>query len=127
MFNFLAQQFSAVFEKFSKSASFTEQNVSLIITQIKDALIQSDVPYEVVDTFLTQLKTDLMGQKIGKGIRPEEQLMKVVYQRMVAFLGQESVGFVFQIPSVIMVMGLQGSGKTTTIAKLAYHAKMQAA
>lgn len=127
MFNFLAQQFSAVFERFGKNASFTEQNVSLVVTQIKDALIQSDVPYEVVDTFLTQLKTDLMGQKISKGIRPEEQLMKVVYQRMVAFLGQESAGFVFQIPSVTMVMGLQGSGKTTTIAKLAYHAKMQAA
>ncbi|HTM06544.1 MAG TPA: signal recognition particle receptor subunit alpha [Patescibacteria group bacterium] len=126
MFNFLAQRFSSIFSGFGQATAFTEQNISKVITQIQEALIQSDVPYEVVDIFLTQLKTDLIGQKITKGIRPDEQLLKIVYQRMVNFLGQESAGFVFQIPSVIMVMGLQGSGKTTTIAKLAYHAKMQA-
>jgi signal recognition particle subunit SRP54 len=127
MFDFLARQFNSIFSNFGQATSFTEQNVSKVIVQIKEALIQSDVPYEVVDSFLTQLKTDLIGKKITKGIRPDEQLLKIVYQRMVNFLGQESVGFVFQIPSIIMVMGLQGSGKTTTIAKLAYHAKMQAA
>ncbi|RTL05924.1 signal recognition particle protein [Candidatus Dependentiae bacterium] len=126
VFDFLARQFSSIFSSFSKESSFTEKNVSIVIGQVKDALIQSDVPFEVVNTFITQLKNDLMGQKIIKGVRPEEQLMKIVYERMVAFLGQESAGFTFQIPSVIMVMGLQGSGKTTTIAKLAHHAKVQA-
>lgn len=127
MFDFLARQFSSIFSSFSAESSFTEKNVSAVIAQVKDALTQSDVPYEVVNNFIVQLKNDLMGQKIIKGVRPEEQLMKIVYERMTAFLGQEAAGFVFQIPSVIMVMGLQGSGKTTTIAKLAHHAKVQAA
>jgi signal recognition particle subunit SRP54 len=111
MFNFLAQRFSSIFSGFGQATAFTEQNISKVITQIQEALIQSDVPYEVVDIFLTQLKTDLIGQKITKGIRPDEQLLKIVYQRMVNFFGARISRFCFSDPLCNYGYGTSGLGQ----------------
>ena len=67
------------------------------------------------------LQKEVTGQKVLASLKPAEQLIKVVHDRLKAFLGgQDAVPFTFQLPSVVMVMGLQGSGKTTSIAKMAY-------
>src|SRR5690606_13208237 len=90
---------------------------------IEDAFLEADVPYEVVKNFIAELKLEITGQRLIKSLKPEEQLMKLVYDKVTAFLGARGSdeSWSVQIPSVIMVMGLQGSGKTTTIGKLAYY------
>lgn len=129
MFDFLTEKFSSIFSSFAKQSKLTEQNMQSVLTQMKDTLLESDVPLQTVDSFMDTVSKEVVGSKVVAGLRPSEQFMKIVYDKMVAFLGgkftQET--FTFQIPSVILLMGLQGSGKTTTIGKLAYFIKKQSA
>ena len=95
---------------------------------IKEALIAADVPFELVTTFIQEIKHEVVGQKVLSSLKPSEQLAKIVYERVKAFLGgaAQSVPFSFQLPSVVLVMGLQGSGKTTSIGKMAAWARKEA-
>jgi signal recognition particle subunit SRP54 len=128
MFDFLSKSFSSVFSSLTGNSKLTEKNVDESMQKIKDSLLESDVPYELCTTFITEIKQDVIGQKVVNSLRPSEQFVKVVHDRLLAFLGgqylQES--FTFQIPSTIMMIGLQGSGKTTTAAKLALFIQNQA-
>ncbi|MBI2345212.1 signal recognition particle protein [Candidatus Dependentiae bacterium] len=128
MFDFLTEKFSSIFSSFTRQNHLTQQNMQSILEQVKDALIEADVSYDTVQAFANEVQQEVVGKKIISGLRPSDQFIKIVYDKMVAFLGgaatQET--FTFQIPSVICVMGLQGSGKTTTIGKLAYFIKNQA-
>lgn len=128
MFDFFTEKFSSIFSSFTRQSHLTEQNIQSVLEQVKEALLQADVSYDTVQEFIKEVQKEVVGQKITKGVRPSEQFIKIVYDKMVAFLGgaftQET--FTFQIPSVICLMGLQGSGKTTTIGKLAYFIKQQA-
>jgi signal recognition particle subunit SRP54 len=126
MFDFLSQKFFSIFNSLGKEKSFNPKNMESALSQIREALLESDVPFAVVQTFVASVEKELAGQKITKVLKPEEQLVRVVYQKLVDFLGGESLTPSFQIPSVIMVMGLQGSGKTTSTAKLAHFVKNQA-
>lgn len=127
MFNFLSKKFADVFEMLGSQKTLTEQNSSETITQIEQALLSSDVPYDVVQAFIADLKKDLVGVAVNKKLKLEEHVARLVYEKIVGFLGgQQPVAFAFQIPSVVLVMGLQGSGKTTTIAKLAHYVQTQA-
>ena len=94
---------------------------------MQDALLEADVPYEVIQPFIEEVKKEALSSKLTASLRPSELLLKIVHDRLVHFLGGTAdSGFAFQMPSTIMVMGLQGSGKTTTIAKLAHLLKEQA-
>jgi signal recognition particle subunit SRP54 len=128
MFDFLAQRFGSIFTGLSKEKVLTQSNIEEVVQQIKNALIEADVPHGVVDTFMAEVQKELVGQKMSRSLRPDEFVLKIVYQKMVQFLDQGVgvSGFTFQIPSVVMVMGLQGSGKTTTTAKLAHYIQVQA-
>lgn len=119
MFDFLSKKFSSVFERITGSSKLTESNIDQTLAKIQDALLEADVPYDVVKAFITQVKTNALGQKIYASLKPGEQLIKIVHDQLTQFLGgQATTGFSFQIPSIIMMVGLQGSGKTTTIGKL---------
>ncbi len=128
MFDFLTEKFSSIFSSFTRQTHLTEQNMQSALEQVKEALLEADVSYDTVQAFVKEVQQEIVGKKIAVGLRPSEQFIKIVYDKMVTFLGgaitQET--FTFQIPSVICVMGLQGSGKTTTIGKLAYFIKNQA-
>jgi signal recognition particle subunit SRP54 len=128
MFDFLSQQFSSVFSRLTGKSHLTEQNVQEALDKVKEALLEADVPYACVDSFLQEVYQEAVGQKVLKSLKPGEQFIKVVHEKLIHFLGGKgaSTPFSFQIPSIIMVMGLQGSGKTTTIAKLAYYMQEQA-
>lgn len=128
MFDFLSKSFSSIFSSLTGYGKLTEKNIDESIQKIKDSLLQSDVPYELTTTFVDEVKKDVVGQKLVNSLRPSEQFVKVVYDRMLAFLGGEYLqeSFTFQIPSTIMMLGLQGSGKTTTSAKLALFIQNQA-
>jgi signal recognition particle subunit SRP54 len=128
MFDFLSSKFSSIFSVLKREKHFTESDVEKLMSEVRDALIEADVPYDVAMAFVAEVKRDVVGKKIAGSLRPDEQFMKIVHDKVVNFLGgisnQETV-FAFQIPSTIMVMGLQGSGKTTTISKLASYIKDQ--
>jgi len=122
MFDFLTQKFSSIFTQFGKNKKFTPENVQEALKSIEDALLEADVPYALVQTFLESVRADVVGQDIAKAAKPADQLLKVVHDRLVAFLGGASDTKI-SFSGVVMVMGLQGSGKTTSIAKLAFKAR----
>lgn len=126
MFDFLSQKFSSLFSHLSESSSITEDSIQEAISGVEAGLLEADVPYGVVQQFIAGVKHDVVGQKIIGKLKPAEQLMKVVQDKLVEFLGGEEKPFAFLFPAKIMVMGLQGSGKTTTIGKLAYKIKKDA-
>lgn len=128
MFDFLTKKFSGIFASLTGKDRLTDKNLEETLEKVKDSLLQADVPYDLVMAFIGDVKNDVVGQKVFASMDPSEQFVKIIYDRLLTFLGgqylQES--FLFQIPSVIMVMGLQGSGKTTTVGKLAYFIQKQA-
>jgi len=126
MFDFLSQKFSSLFSGLGDVKKLTEENIQSTLVQVQDALLEADVPYKVVEAFTTSLKEEIVGQKIVGSLQPAEQLLNIVQHKVISFLGGDSSQLAVSYPSVIMVMGLQGSGKTTTIGKLAYKIKKDA-
>src|SRR4030095_6751292 len=126
MFDFLSQKFSSIFSHLGESKKLTESIIHDSLMQVQVALLEADVPYSVVQTFINAVKSDVVGREIIGSLKPAEQLLQIVQTKIVEFLGGDNASFSFSTPSVIMVMGLQGSGKTTTIGKLAYKVKKDA-
>lgn len=128
MFDFLTEKFSNVFSSIMGKSRLTEQNLSVVLEQVKETLLEADVPFDTVESFIKTVQSEVVGQKVVHSLKPAEQFVKIVHDRMVSFLGGQSTqeSFTFQIPSVILLMGLQGSGKTTTVGKLAWFMKNQA-
>lgn len=127
MFDFLSQKFSSLFSAFGESSTITEHDIEQTLQSVEASLLEADVPYAVVQSFIASVKNEVLGQKIIGSLKPAEQLMKVVEDKIVEFLGGNDKPFMLSFPAKIMVMGLQGSGKTTTIGKLAYKIKKDAA
>jgi signal recognition particle subunit SRP54 len=129
MFDFLSNKFSNLFSRLTGHSKLTEKNMQETLQKVQDALLEADVPYQVVENFLQAVSSEVIGQKVlTASLKPGEHLIKIIYDKLVALLGGTAGTdtITFQIPSIIMVMGLQGSGKTTTIAKLAYYVQQQA-
>mgnify|MGYP006423121969 CR=1 FL=1 len=122
MFDFLSEKFSGVLGWLKDKGRLSGENVQQAMDQVKEALLEADVPYELVDEFLSSVKQEAVGQKIEAKLNPGQIFIKIVHNKLLSFLGGDtSAGAVsFQIPSIIMFIGLQGSGKTTTISKLAW-------
>ena len=128
MFDFLSEKFSSIFTKIVGQKHLDQSNIEETLSKVRQALIESDVPFDVVDTFVKEIKEDVVGKKILASLTPAQQLMQVVHDKLIKFLSddKQETAFSFQIPSTILLMGLQGSGKTTTAAKLAQHLINQA-
>jgi signal recognition particle subunit SRP54 len=123
MFDFLSNKFSNLFSRLTGQNRLTEHNMQETLQKVKDALLEADVPYQLVETFLAEVSAEVVGQKVlTASLKPGEHLIKIIHDKLVNFLGGTNGPemITFQIPSIIMLIGLQGSGKTTTIAKLAY-------
>jgi signal recognition particle subunit SRP54 len=127
MFNFLSEKFSSIFARITGNSQLTPANINDALEKVKDSLVEADVPQAVVETFIESVRTEALGQKALAAIKPNEQFIKIVYEKLQQFLGgQNTAQFSFQMPAVVMVMGLQGSGKTTTIAKMVHFVNKQA-
>ncbi len=134
MFDFLSEKFSNVFARITGKGTLTEGNIQEALDKVSDALLEADVPQELVYKFVESIKQEVIGQKVTASLKPGEQFIKIVHQRLLGFLsgsdvarpGDAGLDFSFQIPSTVMVMGLQGSGKTTSLAKIAHFVKKQA-
>ena len=127
MFGLLSKKLSSAVSFLSNKFSLTEKDVKKARDQVRDALLESDVPYEAVESFLAEVDLEGVSNKSKGSLKPGQVLVKAVHDKLVSFLGGNSgSGFKFQRKSVVVMMGLQGSGKTTTIAKLARFAFEQA-
>ena len=128
MFEFLSEKFSGVLGWLKDKGRLTEKNIDEAVEQVQDALLEADVPYDLIQEFLNNIKEEVVGQKVQSSLRPGEKFIKIVHDKLLEFLGGKNALTLssFQFPSVVMVMGLQGSGKTTTIAKLANYVLKQA-
>ncbi|MFA6933936.1 MAG: signal recognition particle protein [Sphaerochaetaceae bacterium] len=123
MFESLSQKFSNLLRSLSGKSKISEKNISDAMEEIKTALIDADVNLRVVRRFINQTAEEAKGEKVLNAVDPGQQFVKIVYDKMVSLLGGEgSQNLELKGPdvtSVILMMGLQGSGKTTTAAKLA--------
>jgi signal recognition particle subunit SRP54 len=127
MFDFISQKFSSLFSQLGEASVITPDDIERTLQTVESSLLEADVPYAVVQNFVESVKNEVVGQKIIGTLKPAEQLMKLVEDKIVAFLGGDDKPFAFSFPATITVMGLQGSGKTTTIGKLAHLIKKEAA
>lgn len=122
MLDRLTTRFSDTIRAISGKSHISEKNVEEAVEQIKEALLEADVNLKVVRRFVTRTLRDASGEAVLRSITPGQQFTKVVYDRLVEFLGDERQDLALRGPDVtttILLAGLQGSGKTTTAAKLA--------
>ncbi len=128
MFTSLSSTFSSIFSRITGQRYLSEKNIEQTIAQVQQALIEADVPYAVVQKFIEEIKHEVIGQKVRSSLNAGEQLIKIVHDKLVVFLGSKTDSSLsaFSNPGIVIVMGLQGSGKTTTIGKIAHNLLEQA-
>lgn len=121
MFLNLSSRLTQIIRDLTGRGQLTKENIQATLNQVRIALLEADVALKVVDQFITDLEQKAVGQKILDNTSASDILIKLVYDELVKTLGEDSVSLNLQTqpPAIIMVVGLQGSGKTTTIAKLA--------
>ena len=127
MFESLTGRLEGIFKKLTGRGGLTEQLVGETLEEIRVALLEADVSLDVVKSFTEALSSRLVGQAQKSGLTGAQQVIAEVYQEMVHILGDHraTIALASKPPTIIFMMGLQGSGKTTTAAKLALHFKGQ--
>ncbi len=121
MFQSLSDKLGDVFSKLRGRSSLNEEDVALALREIRVALLEADVALSVVKDFTETIKQKATGQEVIKSVTPAQQVVKIVHDEIVALLGAESVAlnFAATTPNAYLMVGLQGSGKTTSTAKIA--------
>ena len=121
-FEALTDKLSSIFKKLRGQARLTEANMDEMLKQIRVALLEADVNYKVVKEFINNVKEKALGQDVLKKLNPSQMITKIVHDELEELLGGGETEIKYQSnrPTVIMLVGLQGSGKTTTAGKLAY-------
>ena len=120
MFEYMGDRISNAIKNIKGMGRITEENIGDAIREIKMALLEADVNYEVVKEFTTNVKNKALGMDVSKSLKPDEVFIKLVKDELVSLLGSDYVPLVTDKEFVcIMLVGLQGSGKTTTCGKIA--------
>ncbi len=121
-FESLTDKFSNIFKKMRRQSVLTEENMDSALKEIRIALLEADVNFKVVKTFTNDIKEKAAGQEILKKVNPSQQLIKICHDELVELLGAENteINYAKNGLTTIMLVGLQGSGKTTSASKLAY-------
>ena len=120
MFESLSDKLTAVFDNLRRRGKLTENDVEIALREVRLALLEADVNYGVVRSFTNRVKERAIGAEVSKALNPAQQVVKIVNEELIATLGQaEPLNLRGEKPHVLMMIGLQGSGKTTATAKLA--------
>ena len=130
MFDNLSEKLDGIISKVKGYGTITEDNISEMVREVRLALLEADVNYTVVKEFVNNVKEKALGEEVQKSLKPSELFVKILKDELVELLGSEKKDlYTSGNPSILMMVGLQGSGKTTTIGKLAlllrkkYHKK----
>ncbi|MBQ1495817.1 MAG: signal recognition particle protein [Bacilli bacterium] len=120
MFEELGDRLDKAIGKIKGYGSITEDNISDVLREVRLALLEADVNYKVVKEFTNSVKEKALGEEVKKSLRPDEVFLKILKDELLALLGEDKVEIELKKnPNLLMLVGLQGSGKTTTIGKLA--------
>ena len=126
MFDNLSDKLQEIIRKTSGNKELTQDNMQEALREVRRASLEADVNLRVVKAFISNIKDRAEGEEVLKGVDPAQQLVKIVHDELVALLGKETSPLnLTGHPSVIMMLGLQGSGKTTSSAKLAVKLKKE--
>lgn len=126
MFDNLSDKLQEIIKKASGNSSLTEENMSDALREVRRALLEADVSLKVVKIFMSSLREKALGEEVLNGVNPSQQFIKIVHDELVNILGNENAPLNLDgHPSLIMMLGLQGSGKTTSAAKLAVKLKKE--
>ncbi len=125
MFESLSQKLELAFKKLRGQGRITPQNVEESLREVRRALLEADVNYRVAKQFIDSVQVRAVGQEVLSSVTPGQQIIKIIFDEMVQLLGntRADIATASNPPTVILVAGLQGSGKTTFSAKLALHLK----
>jgi signal recognition particle subunit SRP54 len=123
MFDSLSSKLNGIFDRLTRRGSLNEDDVNAALREVRVALLEADVALPVVKDFIARIKERAVGQEVIRSVTPGQQVIKIVHDNLVELLGTASAPLNLGVtpPAVIMMLGLQGSGKTTTSAKLAKH------
>ncbi len=121
MFESLSQRLSSTVQRLRGRGRLTEENIQESLREVRIALLEADVALPVVQALIDRVKTRAVGQEVLKSLTPGQALVKVVSDELTALMGQtnQALDLAAQPPAVVLMAGLQGAGKTTTVAKLA--------
>ena len=127
VFSSLSERLNHIFSKLTKKGKLTELEIKEAMREIRVALLEADVNFAVAKNFISEVSEKAVGQDVMKSLTPGQQVIKIVNEELVKLMGSEHAKIVFASapPTVIMMCGLQGAGKTTMCAKLAGNLKKQ--
>lgn len=120
MFENLSERLNEVFQQLRRRGKLSEEDVDLAMREVRMALLEADVHYSVVKGFVSRVRERAVGYEVSKALNPAQQVIKIVHEELIATLGEpDRLNLSGAKPRVIMMVGLQGSGKTTAAAKVA--------
>src|SRR5579883_3544537 len=121
MFDNLSDKLQRVFKNLRGEGKLTAENMEAALREIRMALLEADVNFKVVKQLIENIKVKAMGEEVLTALSPSQQVVKIVHEELIAILGsyESKLRFANDPPSVFMIVGLQGSGKTTSTGKLA--------
>src|SRR6185369_1944606 len=125
MFENLSDKLQRAFKKLRGQGTLTEENMNEALREIRMALLEADVNFKVVKELVDHIREKALGQEVMTSLSPAEQVIKIVRDELIIILGKDTakMKFASQPPTVVLMAGLQGSGKTTTSGKLAHWLK----
>ncbi len=120
MFETLSDRLQQAFKNLSRKAKLSEADVDAGLREVRLALLEADVNYQVVKDFLARVRTRAVGAEVSRALNPSQQIIKIIHEELIAELGEPGkLNLTGPMPRPVLLVGLQGSGKTTTAAKLA--------
>lgn len=126
MFETLTDKLQGAFDKLARKGRLGEKDVDEGLREVRIALLEADVNFKVVKEFIAKVRERAVGAEVTRSLTPAQQMRKIVYEELVGLLGEPAkIDLSGQAPHVVMLTGLQGSGKTTTAAKLGLHLRRQ--
>ncbi len=127
MLESLSDKFEAIFKKLRGEARIRESHLEETLREVRLALLEADVNVEVVKQFTEAIRSQARGEDVLQSLTPDQQIIKIVHQELVRLMGQDGRGLDLSAspPVPVMLVGLQGSGKTTTVAQLARYLKLE--
>ncbi|MDP1603720.1 MAG: signal recognition particle protein [Legionella sp.] len=125
MFENLTERLTRTFKSLSGQSRFSEENMQQALREVRLSLLEADVALPVVKALIEHIKEEALGQEVASNLKPDQALVKIIHDRLVHILGdtRAELDFKTQPPAIFLMAGLQGSGKTTSTAKLARYLK----